>query len=495
MPDDESKLSRCKEILKMRDALIASLSSPCFLFSPIVIHAGHISLTGFLSVDRKFEFWAENGECATSPILKPRIGSCEIVLSWQHRSSPRSIIIHSKLQSRKWPVAELIAEELRACLPMQYHDIRFLAQSSSQNSFPKGARFIVTVNEGSDPLGLIGKKTTAVADADGVAHISLPVGWYQIRVEHENFFPATFDYKIGTPISDEYQPFRRVVLHPRCEKDEIKVSLIWNESPADLDLYAVTPYTKISHQRRHDKESDVTFGDDARKGFGPEIITFKRAGKEQHTKHLRQGRSSSIHIYVHNYSEECELNESGAIVTIMGETGILHQIEVPKVGIGDFWDVCSIEMRHLHVADRNKLVPSEPDFDIIKSESENGEDRYALNTPLYSDSTAKEHTTIVSSSCENQLTRDSCFAIRFQCRHQIDLEGDGGSDRCDQAGCGAEPRGQERDVSVRCAAARLSQLQRHPLRLAWDSEIKESPSIFLPARLLLLSWGQTSQKK
>ena len=213
--------------------------------------ASHMALE---YVCRKFEFWAENDDCVTTPILKPRIGSCEIVLSWQHRSTPRSIEIHSKLQSRKWPVMETIVEELQACLPAQYHDIRVLAQSSTQTSIPKGAKVTVEMHEGSDPLGLIGTKATAVADADGVAHINLPCGVYGVTVEHENFLTKTFDYRIGAPNSDEYEPFRRVVLHPKCEKDEIQISLIWNESPTDLDLYAVTPYNKVFHNRRIDKE-------------------------------------------------------------------------------------------------------------------------------------------------------------------------------------------------------------------------------------------------
>ena len=64
-------------------------------------------------------------------------------------------------------------------------------------------------------------------------------------------------------------------------------------------------------------------GEDARQGFGPEVISFQRLSKEQHTNHLRQGRTSTLKIYVHNYSEECDLTESGAVLTVMGETGIL----------------------------------------------------------------------------------------------------------------------------------------------------------------------------
>ena len=57
--------------------------------------------------------------------------------------SARSLVIHSKLQSRKWPVVDSIAEELQACLPVQYHDIRILAQSSTHTIIPKGIKYVL----------------------------------------------------------------------------------------------------------------------------------------------------------------------------------------------------------------------------------------------------------------------------------------------------------------------------------------------------------------
>ena len=120
-----------------------------------------------------------------------------------------------------------------------------------------------------------------------MAHISLPLGLYEIKVEHENFHPTVFHYRIG---EDEYEPFRRIVLHPRCEKDEVKISLVWNESPSDLDLYAVTAYTKVCHSHLSDDRISLQLGEDARKGYGPEMMSFKRLSKEAHTDLLREGR-------------------------------------------------------------------------------------------------------------------------------------------------------------------------------------------------------------
>ena len=344
--------------------------------------------------NKNFEQWAEGNHCISTPISKPRIGSCEIILSWQHRSSPKSIVIHSKLQSRKWPITDIIVTELRSCLPTQYHDIRFFAQSSSQNASANGARFTVFMKEGEDPLCLIGEKATVLSDADGMAHISLPVGSYDVNVEHENFLPHSFQYRIGRPEGNEYRPFVRVVLHPKCSTDQIKVNLVWNESPSDLDLYAVTPFTKVWHDQPVCENTRCHLGQDARRGYGPESITFERLSREQHGRHLHEGRTSNLRIYVHNYSEECDLSESGAVLTIMGEKGIIHEIEVPTVGTGEFWDVCSIDMRHLQVQEVNRLMPSEPAFDILVETDETADDRMVASncTKFGSASTyIKEH--------------------------------------------------------------------------------------------------------
>ena len=231
--------------------------------------------------------------------------------------------------------------------------------------------------KGSDPLGIIGKKATSIADADGVAHISLPAGLYEIKVEHENFLPSNFEYRIG---QIDYEPFRRVLLHPRCNKDEVQISLVWNESPSDLDLYAVTSYTKVCHNHLSDDRIELQLGEDARRGYGPEMMTFKRLSKEAHTELLKEGRSCMVNIFVHNYSGERDLSESGAIMTIMGENGILHQLEVPKVGLGEFWDVCSIDIRHLICVDRNRIVPSEPVFDILVSGNADGDNNVYIKS-------------------------------------------------------------------------------------------------------------------
>jgi len=39
--------------------------------------------------------------------------------------------------------------------------------------------------------------------------------------------------------SQQYAPFQRVVLHPKCASNQIQISLTWNETPSDLDLYVV----------------------------------------------------------------------------------------------------------------------------------------------------------------------------------------------------------------------------------------------------------------
>jgi hypothetical protein len=99
--------------------------------------------------------------------------------------------------------------------------------------------------EGSDPLGLIGRKTIAIADADGVAHINLPCGKYQIKVDHEKFLPKTLDYTLGTPASGSsvfsHPPSLPPSLLSLCLSVCLSLSLSHthnNDQRAHLDQYA-----------------------------------------------------------------------------------------------------------------------------------------------------------------------------------------------------------------------------------------------------------------
>lgn len=92
----------------------------------------------------KFEGWSSAREVETRP-LKPRIGACDIIISWQHMSNIHHLPIHSKVQSRRWPNIESICNELLQALPVKYHDIRFLLQNTSHGPIPEGARLDLKV--------------------------------------------------------------------------------------------------------------------------------------------------------------------------------------------------------------------------------------------------------------------------------------------------------------------------------------------------------------
>ena len=74
----------------------------------------------------------------------------------------------------------------------------------------------------------------------------------------------------------------------------------------------------------------------------------------------------ALYLYSTCVSRSLVLTDKFAFYSVTGEAGIIHQVEVPKVGVGDFWDAFSIDMRHLMIFDRNNLLPSEPSFDILR---------------------------------------------------------------------------------------------------------------------------------
>lgn len=64
--------------------------------------------------------------------------------------------------------------------------------------------------EGRDPLGLLAEDSVFTTDEDGVAAVSLPVGEYQVKMEHGALATEEFKYSICNSSDGHYQPFKRV---------------------------------------------------------------------------------------------------------------------------------------------------------------------------------------------------------------------------------------------------------------------------------------------
>ena len=48
------------------------------------------------------------------------------------------------------------------------------------------------------------------------------------------------------------------------------------------------------------------------------------------------------HYYIFNYSESPEITTSGAVVQIFNDNGLLYNLQIPTVGEGLYWDVCTV---------------------------------------------------------------------------------------------------------------------------------------------------------
>ena len=290
----------------------------------------------------------------TTPI-KARIGACEVTLSWQHRLTPFCVSIHSKLSKGKWPLVESICQDLRALLPTQYHDIRFMAQSASDAIVPNHVKVTVSRTEGDDPLGVIGSESIAHTDEDGLVAISLPAGKYHVELEHPLLENASMDYAVEDPGNGVYRPFQRIIMQPRLRTDQVAISLSWGMEPSDLDLYVVTPTAKVSHRRKTDNRVKCAFDIDVRTGYGPETVTMQRPSPEELQELRKLGAGTRCHVFVHQYSEDGDLAESEAEIHVSSGTGMDHIVKVPLEGVGQFWDAFSLDLCDMTMEERGVI--------------------------------------------------------------------------------------------------------------------------------------------
>ncbi|KAN0000194.1 hypothetical protein ACTFIZ_000646 [Dictyostelium cf. discoideum] len=140
--------------------------------------------------------------------------------------------------------------------------------------------------------------------------------------------------------------------------DEMDFILVWNESPKDLDshIWCIHPNGSIDHVYFFEMNIDqMSLDHDAKKGFGPETIRFKRL-------------NGCKYVYaVHKYSEDGELAQSGAKVRINYRESTLFERCIPNTQQNGarFWVVCTIDgtsgdiafKDHFEFHNSNKYIP------------------------------------------------------------------------------------------------------------------------------------------
>ena len=111
-----------------------------------------------------------------------------------------------------------------------------------------------------------------------------------------------------------------------------KVMLTWKDHPEDLDLYLSVPTDNelevISYKHSGSMEGTpfAALDQDMRSGRGPESITIGKV------------REGAYRCAVHNFSGESPLANSGAMVEVQLQSGIIR-VECPSGGCGRWWHV------------------------------------------------------------------------------------------------------------------------------------------------------------
>lgn len=126
--------------------------------------------------------------------------------------------------------------------------------------------------------------------------------------------------------------------------------LTWGASPVDLDAHLLKGGFHIYFNNVCSLTSNpFAFLDiDCRVGYGPETITIAKLN------------SQSSKFYVHNYSEERDLKQSGAVVKIYSGNSLVKTYNVPTSGDGTYWYVCDISSGGT-ITTKNYLTTTPPD--------------------------------------------------------------------------------------------------------------------------------------
>ncbi len=139
--------------------------------------------------------------------------------------------------------------------------------------------------------------------------------------------------------------------------------LTWGELPTDLDSHLKTPeiegnayHIYYSSQGSADSPPYAILDIDDITSYGPETITIYE---------LYPGE---YHYYIYNYSGSPEITTSGAVVQIFDDNGMLHNLQIPTVGTGLYWDICTVDGSTGAVSIINTITDVEPgrkSFDIM----------------------------------------------------------------------------------------------------------------------------------
>jgi VWFA-related protein len=165
------------------------------------------------------------------------------------------------------------------------------------------------------------------------------------------------DYEAPISLNPGMTTTVNVSLSPIITDNVLRFVLNWADAPRDLDIHLLVPPEEdggspyqvyYSSKGRVDEYPYALLDIDKRQGFGPETITLKQ---------FIPGRYV---CFIHNYSGEADLTASEGVLQIYGRAGLLHTINVPTSGSGEYWSVCDIDGATGQVTVKNVLEEMQP---------------------------------------------------------------------------------------------------------------------------------------
>ncbi|WP_245247294.1 MULTISPECIES: S-layer homology domain-containing protein [unclassified Paenibacillus] len=182
---------------------------------------------------------------------------------------------------------------------------------------------------------------TVVTDSSGQYSVNLPLGIYTGELSKVGFITT---YLVGVSAENVRNANENATAIRVAAANEIRIVLTWGEQPRDLDSHLVgpTPNGGVFHTWYADKVytsvTGATYADldhDDVTSYGPETTT------------IRQTVDGTYRFYVHNFSGESNMRDSGAHIEIYeGSTTIPVRTYDISTGTGTerYWTVFEMDV-------------------------------------------------------------------------------------------------------------------------------------------------------
>jgi PKD repeat protein len=175
---------------------------------------------------------------------------------------------------------------------------------------------------------------------------------HTVTASHEGYTTYTNSQVV---IADGGSLELAISLSPNLATGQMRFVLSWGALPEDLDSHLKTPsiegntyHVYYSTQGSADSPPYAILDIDDTDSYGPETTTIYN---------LYPG---DYHYYIENYSEDPDIITSGAVVQIFNDNGLIHNLQIPTVGQGLYWDICTVNGSTGAVNIINTITDMEP---------------------------------------------------------------------------------------------------------------------------------------